>query len=59
MGESQENEFLLQPFTFRIRDIEQEEGFDIFEIEETGKINPRQLLYKRVDEKVEVRILKK
>ena len=49
-GESQENEFLLQPFTFKINAIKNNEDFDVLEIEETGKINPRQLLYKRVDE---------
>ena len=47
---TQENEFLLPPFTFQITDIEQGEDFDILDIEETGKINPRQLLDKRVDE---------
>lgn len=47
---TQENEFLLPPFTFKITDIEQGEDFDTFDIEETGKINPRQLLGKRVDE---------
>lgn len=50
LDETQENEFLLSPFTFRITDIEQGEDFDILDIEETGKINPRQLLNKRVDE---------
>lgn len=49
-GESQENEFLLQPFKFKIKAIENNEDFDVLEIEETGKINPRQLLHKRVDE---------
>lgn len=50
LDRSQENEFLLPPFTFKITDIEQGEDFDTFDIEETGKINPRQLLNKRVDE---------
>ncbi len=47
---TQENEFLLPPFTFQITDIEHGEYFDIFDIKETGKINPRQLLDKRIDE---------
>ena len=50
LDENLENEFLLPPFTFWITDIEQGEDFDMFEIEETGKINPRQLLCKRVNE---------
>lgn len=50
LDETQENEFLLPPFKFRITGIEQVEDFDVFDIEETGKINPRQLLDKRVDE---------
>ena len=50
LDETQENEFLLPPFTFKITNIEQGEDFDVFDIEETGKINPRQLLDKRVDE---------
>lgn len=44
------DEFLLPPFTFKITNIEQVDDFDVFDIEETGKINPRQLLAKRVDE---------
>jgi len=47
---TQENEFLLPPFAFKITGIEQSEDFDIFDIEETEKINPRQLLAQRVDE---------
>ena len=47
---TQENEFLLPPFTFEITDIYQEEGTDIYCIEETGKINPRELLDRRLDE---------
>jgi len=47
---TQENEYLLPPFTFKITNIEQVDDFDVFDIEETGKINPRQLLDKRVDE---------
>lgn len=47
---TQENEFLLPPFAFKITGIEQVEDFDVFDIEETEKINPRQLLEKRVDE---------
>ncbi len=50
LDETQENEFLLPPFTFKITDVEQHENFDILDIEETGKINPRQLLEQRVDE---------
>ena len=50
LDETQENEFLLSPFKFRITGIKYGEDFDIFDIEETGKINPRILLHKRVDE---------
>lgn len=50
LDETQENEFLLPPFTFKITGIENSEDFDVFDIEETSKINPRQLLDKRVDE---------
>lgn len=50
LDKTQENEFLLPPFKFRITGIEQFEDVDVFDIEETGKINPRQLLDKRVDE---------
>ena len=50
LDKTQENEFLLPPFTFKITNIEQVDDFDVFDIEETGKINPRQLLDKRVDE---------
>lgn len=50
LDETQENEFLLPPFTFKITNIEQAVDFDVLDIEETGKINPRQLLDKRVDE---------
>lgn len=41
---------MLPPFTFQITDVKQGEDFDILYIEETGKINSRQLLDKRVDE---------
>ena len=47
---TQENEFLLPPFTFQITDVSQEETFNVYSIEETGKINPRELLDKRLDE---------
>lgn len=47
---TQENEFLLPPFTFQITDVEQEEPFNIYSIEKTEKINPRELLDKRLDE---------
>lgn len=47
---TQENEFLLQPFTFKITGIEQKKDVDIFDIEEIERINPRQLLTKRIDE---------
>ena len=50
LDETQENEFLLPPFTFKITDIQQVEDYDVFDIEETGKINSRRLLDKRVDE---------
>lgn len=47
---TQENEFLLPPFNFEITDISQEAPFDVYSIEETEKINPRELLDKRLDE---------
>lgn len=50
LDETQENEFLLPPFTFQITDISQEELSSIYSIEETEKINPRELLNKRLDE---------
>jgi len=50
LDETQENEFLLPPFTFKITDIQQVEDYDVFDIEETGKINTRRLLSQRVDE---------
>ena len=49
LDESQENEFLLPPFIFQITNIEQGEGVEVLDIEETGKINPRQVLAQRVD----------
>lgn len=50
LDKTQENEFLLPPFSFRITDIQQGENFDVLDIEETGQINARQLLGQRVDE---------
>lgn len=47
---TQENEFLLPPFDFQITDKSNEDGFDTYSIEETNKINPRELLDKRLDE---------
>lgn len=47
---TQENEFLLPPFDFQITDKSKEEDFDTYSIEETNKINPRELLDKRLDE---------
>ena len=47
---TQENEFLLPPFAFRIKDIKTENNLDVFDIEETNKINPRKLLDRRVNE---------
>lgn len=47
---TQENEILLPPFTFQITDIKQEESYDIYDIEETSKIDSRELLNKRLDE---------
>lgn len=46
----QENELLLQPFAFKITDVSQDGEFDVYSIEETKKINPRELLDKRLDE---------
>lgn len=47
---SQENEFLLPPFEFQITDIAKEDDYDTYFIEETGKINSRELLDKRLHE---------
>ena len=47
---TQENEFLLPPFEFKITDLSKEEPFNIYSIEETDKINPRELLYRRLNE---------
>ena len=50
LDRTQENEFLLPPFVFKITSIEQKQNFDIFDIEKTKKINSRQLLVQRVNE---------
>lgn len=47
---TQENEFLLPPFAFQIKDVSQEGQFNVYSIEESEKINPRELLDKRLDE---------
>lgn len=47
---TQENEFLLPPFDFQITGKSKEEDFDTYSIEETNKINSRELLDKRLDE---------
>lgn len=50
LDETQENEFLLPPFTFRIKSISETDGFEVLDIEGTERLNARQLLKKRVDE---------
>lgn len=50
LDETQENEFLLPPFTFRITDINEIDGYDVLNIEDSCQINSRQLLHKRVNE---------
>lgn len=47
---TQENELLLPPFKFKITGIEKEEQFDVYSIEETERINARELLNRRLYE---------
>ncbi len=47
---TQENEFLLPPFKFQITGMEKEDQFDVYDIEETEKIDARELLNRRLDE---------
>lgn len=50
MDETQENEFLLPPFSFRVSSINEVDGFAVLDIEATERLNARQLLKRRVDE---------
>ena len=49
-GGKYENEFLLPPFVFKVTGVSQEDDVDVLDIEETEKINPRELLEQRLDE---------
>ena len=50
LDETQENEFLLPPFAFRVKSINETDGFEVFDIEGIERLNARQLLKRRVDE---------